>query len=241
MASSLDVKPVFGSQASGAGAVTALEETCFRRTLARPRWWKLVFALERVAAAAMLVAALPVLFCASFIIYVLSRRTPLVAHERVGRYGNRFWVVKLRTMWPNGAEPGEQHSFLLEKLQAEPVRDVKRPDDPRITSRFAALCRKYSIDELPQLWHVVQGRMALVGPRPMTSQELLECYGTTAWEVLSVKPGLTGLWQVRGRSRLNYRQRRRFDMYLVRNWSFRLYVHVLLATIPKVVTGRDAW
>ena len=78
------------------------------------------------------------------------------------------------------------------------VREIKRPDDPRITSRFAMYCRKYSIDELPQLWHVARGKMSLVGPRPMTAQELSDSYDRVASEVLRFRPGLTGLWQIRG-------------------------------------------
>jgi exopolysaccharide production protein ExoY len=103
------------------------------------------------------------------------------------------------------------------------------------------LFRKYSIDELPQLWHVVQGKMSLVGPRPMTAQELSDRYGQAAAEVLRFRPGLTGLWQIRGRSRLNYGQRRRLDLLFVRSWSVRLYFRILLATVPRVLTGKDAW
>jgi lipopolysaccharide/colanic/teichoic acid biosynthesis glycosyltransferase len=75
----------------------------------------------------------------------------------------------------------------------------------------------------------------------MTFEELSQHYGAAAAEVLRFKPGLTGLWQVRGRSRLNYRQRRRLDLYLVRHWSFRLYLALLFATIPRVLLGTDAW
>jgi lipopolysaccharide/colanic/teichoic acid biosynthesis glycosyltransferase len=87
----------------------------------------------------------------------------------------------------------------------------------------------------------VQGDLSLVGPRPVTAAELAEHYGAEAEEVLRVTPGLTGLWQIKGRDSLSYRRRRRLDLFLVRNWSFRLYLAILWATIPKVITGQDAW
>lgn len=213
----------------------------------RPVWsgppplWSVVAFVERLAAPLLLLSVLPLLFCAGVIVFVLSRRSPLVAHQRVGQGGRAFWVLKLRTMWGGGEEKSGHSGLFVERLQAEFVKDMKRPDDPRITSRFAAVCRRYSIDELPQLWHVAQGRMSLVGPRPMTAQEMSDCYGKAAAEVLRIRPGLTGLWQIRGRSRLNYRQRRRLDLLLVRNWSVRLYLRILVATIPRVLAAKDAW
>jgi lipopolysaccharide/colanic/teichoic acid biosynthesis glycosyltransferase len=117
----------------------------------------------------------------------------------------------------------------------------KSIDDPRVTSRFAAVCRRYSIDELPQLWQVFRGEMALVGPRPLTRSELDDHYGADAAELLRRKPGLTGLWQVKGRSRLTYDQRRRLDLFMIRRWSLPLYTRILIATVPCVVAGKDAW
>jgi exopolysaccharide production protein ExoY len=121
------------------------------------------------------------------------------------------------------------------------VPEVKAGIDSRVTSRFAAFCRKYSIDELPQLWHVVHGEMSLVGPRPMTVPEWDKHYGTTFSEVLNLKPGLSGLWQIRGRNRLTYRQRRRLDIFLARHYCLLLYVRILGQTVPRVIAGRDAW
>ncbi len=204
-----------------------------------PSGWKLIGAVERLAALVMLVLALPGLFLAGLMVVLLSRRCPLVAHPRVGLHGKEIWVLKLRTMWPGTA--GGRSRFLVERLTAVPAPEAKRPGDPRVTSAFAAVCRKYSIDELPQLWNVAKGEMALVGPRPMMRDELRQHYGPAAGEIIRVRPGLTGLWQTRGRSSLNYRQRRRLDLFLLRKWSFRLYAAVLLVTIPRVLTGRNAW
>jgi exopolysaccharide production protein ExoY len=195
--------------------------------------WAAVDIGERLAAGILLGALLPLLATVGIVIWCLSRRPPLVA-------GATLWVLKFRSMWPNSAA-GPWKKGLVERLKAEPVPELKRPKDPRITSPFAAFCRKFSIDELPQLWHVVQGRMSLVGPRPMTADELVEHYGRDAGTVLRAKPGLTGLWQIRGRSSLAYRRRRRLDLFLVRKASVRLYLGVLLATIPRVLAGKDAW
>ena len=103
------------------------------------------------------------------------------------------------------------------------------------------MCRRFSLDELPQLAHVVAGQMSLVGPRPITRVELAKHYGSSADEVMSLLPGMTGLWQVLGRDRLSYARRRRLDLFLVRHFSTRLYFLILLRTIPSVLLGRNAW
>lgn len=197
---------------------------------------------ERLVAAALLVLLWPIFILAGIAVALLSRRPPLIAHARVGQHGRLIQVLKLRTMWEPNASP-LRFRGLVEHLSPEQVSpvSVKARNDPRVTSRFAALCRRYSIDELPQLWHVVQGHLALIGPRPLTANELQAYYDGTLQEFLSVKPGLSGLWQIRGRSRLSYRQRRRFDLFMIRHWSLSLYFMILLATIPAVLTGKDAW
>lgn len=182
-------------------------------------------------------AAAPVLGAAMAAVRVLSGRSPLIAHRRVGLDGETFWVVKLRTMWDGAARA----DGWIEKLNDPPVPPVKQGIDPRVTSRFAAFCRKHSIDELPQLWHVLRGQMRLVGPRPMTRAEVEEYYGDAARELLSVRPGLTGLWQVMGRNRLTYGQRRRLDLFFVRRCSWGLYLRVLARTVGEVVAPRNAW
>jgi len=202
--------------------------------------WRIVNVGERLAAAALLLALLPWLALSAFFVAALSRRSPWIAHRRVGQHGRSIWVMKLRTMWNSGVrEP--QKFRLLERFEADTLPEPKTAADVRVTSRFAAWCRKYSIDECPQFWHVLRGEMALVGPRPLTATEIEVHYGADSDELLSRKPGITGLWQIKGRSRLTYPQRRRLDLFLIRRWSFRLYTKILLASIPRIVTGRDAW
>jgi lipopolysaccharide/colanic/teichoic acid biosynthesis glycosyltransferase len=130
---------------------------------------------------------------------------------------------------------------LVERITEAPGPALKGAADPRVTSRLARILRRFSIDELPQLANVVRGEMALVGPRPLTIEELRAHYAGVLDEVLSVKPGITGLWQVLGRSKLSYGRRRQLDLRLVRRWSARLYLAVLLRTVPQVLGGRDSW
>lgn len=197
------------------------------------------YALEPVLAAICLLCLLPFLLILAFAIRVASGASPLVAHPRVGRYGKRFWVYKFRTMWPSG-KPARASGLFIEQVEEErPMQKVG--SDPRVTSAFAAFCRRHSIDELPQLALVAAGQMSIVGPRPITRFELSEHYEPDAVEVLSVRPGLTGLWQVRGRSRLTYRQRKRLDLFLVRRFSIGLYLRIVALTIPGLLFGRDAW
>lgn len=203
--------------------------------------WTVIALAERLFAGLLLVFASPVLLSAAVVIIFFSRQSPLVAHRRVGRRGCQIWLLKLRTMWNGQTSPDAP--FFVERLKPSApfclVPKVAR--DPRVPNSFAAFCRRSSLDELPQLWHVLRGDMALVGPRPLTAGELEVFYGSDLAEVLTRKPGLSGLWQISGRSRLSYRQRRRLDLFLVRNWSFGLYLRILFATVPRVLTGKDAW
>lgn len=202
--------------------------------------WKAVQATERLAALAALVLLLPILVVVAGAILLLSRRAPLVAHLRVGRYGQPLWILKLRTMWPR-EHPDPWDLRWVDYIVEEPGLQPKACGDPRVTHPFAKLCRRYSIDEIPQLIHVAAGQMSLVGPRPLTRTELLTHYGNQSTEVLQFKPGITGLWQVKGRNRLTYRQRVRLDLFYVRAASAALYLHVLWLTIPCVLRGKDAW
>ncbi len=196
-------------------------------------------ATDRVFGIILTAAFLPMTIAAAAVIYLLSRRSPLVAHARIGQYGRPFWMWKLRTMWPRAA-PFHSERGWLQRIEADPIRDEKLEDDPRVTSRFAAFCRRHSIDELPQLLHVVRGEMSLVGPRPVTRGELAKHYGGRAEQVLRSKPGLTGYWQTQGRNRLSYPERVALDLALIRDLSFRTYWRVVLKTIPEVLNGKNA-
>jgi lipopolysaccharide/colanic/teichoic acid biosynthesis glycosyltransferase len=144
-------------------------------------------------------------------------------------------------MWPDSS-PETGSWKLVENIADDSIPENKSmTPDPRVNHRFASFCRKYSIDELPQLFHVALGQMSLVGPRPITRKELDQHYGPRAGEVLRLRPGLTGLWQVSGRNVLSYEERCQMDLALVRRFSLKLYVSVLLRTIPKLMSGAGSY
>jgi len=196
--------------------------------------------MERAAGAVFLVAASPVIAASAGIVSILSRRSPFIAHQRVGEAGEPLWVWKLRTMWTRRA-PDPPEKGWVEYIVAEPLRGRKSPSDRRVTSRFAKFIRRYSIDELPQFWHVARGEMSLVGPRPLTKTEVARYYGVRADELLSVKPGITGIWQTRGRSAVAFPERAAMDLELVNNLTLRNYFAILLRTLPAVFRGKGAW
>jgi exopolysaccharide production protein ExoY len=207
---------------------------------------------ERAAGFLLLAAAAPVIAMSAIAVQALSRRSPFIAHLRVAKDGKPFWMLKLRTMWPADAKadarPGESSAWiervierLVERIVADPQQDNKDPADPRVTSWFGSFCRRHSIDELPQLWHVAGGEMSLVGPRPLTRAEIDRYYAEDAAELLSVKPGLTGLWQIYGRSAIRFPRRAAMDLELVRRLTARTYLKILARTIPAIIRGNGAW
>ncbi len=199
--------------------------------------WQTVGICERIASVALFAALSPVVAGSAIAVTIASRRSPFIAHRRVGWRGETLWMVKLRTMWDG--EP-RSSSRWIERISAEPA-ETKDSGDPRVPNWFARFCRRHSIDEIPQLWHVIRGEMSLVGPRPITAAELRSYYGADAEEMLQVRPGLAGLWQISGRNRLTYTQRKNLDLHYVRERSLKMYLKILLRTIPEVLTGANSW
>jgi exopolysaccharide production protein ExoY len=199
------------------------------------RW---IYRLEPIAAAVAIVLTLPIAAVIGLVITLLSGRSPLIRHARVGWRGSPLLMLKFRTMWEK--EHAAPRLSLIETV-TDAIPIDKSCNDPRIVSKFAAVCRRYSLDELPQLYHVARGQMSFVGPRPVTQNELDTYYGTHIAEVLQLKPGLTGLWQVLGRNRLTYSRRVKLDVMLARRASPILYFQILLRTLPRVASGYDAF
>jgi exopolysaccharide production protein ExoY len=187
---------------------------------------------------ALFAALSPVVAASAIVVTIASRQSPFIAHRRVGWRGRTLWMIKLRTMW-NG-EPRKSAGW-IERITLAPGEQDKDPADPRVPNWFARFCRRHSIDEIPQLWHVIRGEMSLVGPRPATAEELQRHYGADAEEMLQVKPGLAGLWQISGRNRLTYPQRKSLDLRYVRERSVRMYFKILFSTIPEVLSGKNSW
>jgi lipopolysaccharide/colanic/teichoic acid biosynthesis glycosyltransferase len=196
-------------------------------------------AVERVIAGLSLILLLPAMALLMLAVALVSGKSPLIAHRRLGRYGEEFWMFKIRTMWSKN-QPCVATRPWIEYISDAHVPVFKGARDPRVTSPLARFCRRYSLDELPQLIHVLNGSMRMVGPRPITRVEWDEYYGASAAEVLKVSPGMTGLWQVMGRNRFTYTQRLRLDLFYARHKSPLLDLLLLLQTPARVLSGRNA-
>lgn len=188
-----------------------------------------------LGAAACLLAGLPVLVSLGVLIRWDSPGPILYRRRVLGVGGREFDAFKFRTMIVDADEFLRQHP----DLWAEYQKNIKLKNDPRVT-RMGHWLRRLSLDELPQLFNVLRGEMSLVGPRMIAPEELAR-YGEFGAKRLSVKPGITGLWQVSGRQDLSYETRIRLDMEYVDNWSLWLDVRILLRTIPAVLKMSGAY
>ncbi len=190
--------------------------------------------LDYVGAVVGCVVLLPILPFIALAIY-LDSPGPIFHRRRVvGLYGRRFDAHKFRSMIPDADGYLEAHPELKEEWE----RTGKIQDDPRIT-RMGHFMRRYSLDELPQLFNVLKGQMSLVGPRMITPQELRHFH---RWRhnLLTVKPGMTGLWQTSGRSDITYEERVRMDMQYIRNYTVWQDLKLLFGTVGAVFKGRGA-
>ena len=201
------------------------------------QWAKRLVDLALSALAAML--ALPLCALIALALSLERQGSVIFKHERVGRHGRRFTAWKFRTMVQDADAVLARALSQVGGLQAEWNREQKLRVDPRLT-RVGKILRRLSLDELPQLWNVFRLEMSLVGPRPIVEAEIQK-YGSAIELYYQVLPGLTGLWQVSGRSDLTYEDRVRHDAYYVRNWSIWFDLVILLRTVLAVLTGRGAY
>jgi lipopolysaccharide/colanic/teichoic acid biosynthesis glycosyltransferase len=169
------------------------------------------------------------------LILKLSDGGPIFFRRRVVGAKGSFDAFKLRTMRVDADRWLEQHPELLEEFR----KNFKLKEDPRVT-RLGKFLRKYSLDELPQLLNVVKGQMSLVGPR-MVSPPELEKYGPYQALLLTMKPGITGYWQVSGRQEVSYEERVKMDVYYIQNWSFWFDCKILCLTVGKVLKREGAY
>lgn len=188
-----------------------------------------------VGAAGGLVALTPIMVAAAIAVRLDSKGPVFFRQERVGRGNSRFMVVKFRTM----VQDAEAKIIDLRKYNEADGPLFKMRNDPRVT-RVGKLLRKTSIDELPQLWNVLRGEMSLVGPRPALAREVAE-WQPELHNRLRVKPGITGMWQVNGRSSSSFEDYVRLDLYYVDNWSLVTDLAILLKTIPSVLASKGAY
>ena len=182
---------------------------------------------------------LPVLGLLSAIVLLSTPGPIFYSHRRIGRDGAFFSMWKFRTMCENSGEVLEDYLSRHPEARSEWTKTHKLRYDPRVTG-IGRFLRRYSLDELPQLWNVITGTMTLVGPRPIVAAEV-EKYGDGFRFYRRVKPGLTGIWQVSGRSELSYPQRVQLDCDYVENWSLRRDFVILSRTFLSVVNQDGAY
>jgi Undecaprenyl-phosphate galactose phosphotransferase WbaP len=191
------------------------------------------------------VSGAALLLCSPLLVFMVlavrfSSEGPIFfSHTRIGANGRRFAAWKFRTMYSHGDKLIEKHLEQHPNAMEEWLRDHKLRDDPRVTP-LGRLLRSWSLDELPQIWNVLRGDMSIVGPRPIVNEEVVR-YGDVFDLYTSVKPGITGLWQVSGRNNTTYDERVRFDAYYVLNWSPWLDVYILIKTVVTIIRRTGAY
>lgn len=230
-----DAFPVFGARAVAFGGVGGFEMQNFARMRAKRFQKRLVDAVLAVFAA---IALLPAFIVLPLLIKLTSKGPVFYRQTRLGRYGKPFRIWKFRSMYADADKRLEKLLAENPAAAAEWESERKLRNDPRITP-FGRFLRKTSLDETPQLFNVFAGEMSLIGPRPIVAAEKRH-YGGKYAAVSSVLPGITGLWQVSGRSDADYPQRVALDSYYVLNWSPWMDFWVLARTVFAVVLMRGA-
>ena len=205
--------------------------------------------IDVLGATAALIVLAPVFLLVAALVKLSDPAGPVFYKQsRIGRGNRNIGVLKFRSMkWEYSTGPQRPYKTATQAFEAMGRSDLcaefeetqKVSNDPRV-SRFGHLLRRTSLDELPQLLNALLGHVSLVGPRPIISQEL-ERYGVEQSTYLSVKPGITGLWQVSGRSETGYDERVRLDVEYVRTWRLTLDLYILLRTVHTVVAQRGAY
>jgi exopolysaccharide production protein ExoY len=193
-----------------------------------------------LAAAALLIVVMSPLFLFTALAIRLTTPGPvLFGHERIGLGGRSFRCWKFRTMESDADARLREHLATCPTARAEWATHRKLRNDPRVTP-LGQVLREYSVDELPQLLNVIRGDMSLVGPRPVVAEELAG-YGAEAKHYCAARPGITGLWQVSGRSDTEFTRRIELDAQYVRTWSLWTDLAILARTVPAVLGARGSY
>jgi exopolysaccharide production protein ExoY len=190
-------------------------------------------AIDIVIALAGIILLAPLLTLCFVVTVVSSPGPALFRHRRVGFDGKPFECLKFRTMAVDAAERLRHMLATDADAAAEWAATCKLRNDPRVTA-FGTMMRKSSLDELPQLFNVLKGEMSIVGPRPVTEDEL-QRYASSIDAYLACRPGITGLWQVSGRSSTTYEKRVAYDTFYAQNWSVALDAKIIIITIPALL------
>ncbi len=196
-------------------------------------------AMDLVIAVLALIFLSPILLTAALLVKLNDGGPVFFGHRRAGRHGRQFQCWKFRSMAVNADEILRRHFKEYPEALVEWRATQKLRDDPRVT-RIGWFLRATSIDELPQLFNVLLGEMSIVGPRPVPRAELNERYGKDRRYYLLVRPGITGLWQVSGRSNTTYQRRVALDREYATGWTLAKDVQIILKTIPAVLKSEGA-
>lgn len=194
---------------------------------------------DKTVSVLLFILFFPLLLILYIVVYISTNGHPIFKQKRVGQNGLKFHIYKFRTMRIDA------DSALEEILESDPVakteweKEFKLKDDPRIT-KVGKFLRRTSLDELPQIINVFQGKMSLVGPRPIVDAEVRK-YGEMFDYFAAVKPGITGLWQVSGRNDISYEDRVQLDVWYVRNWSIELDIIILVKTVVIVLMRKGSY
>lgn len=187
----------------------------------------------------LLLCALPVCLLAALAILIETKGNPLYKQTRIGMGNQRFSCWKFRTMVANSEEVLQSYLEKHPELAEEWKATHKLKNDPRVT-RVGRILRRHSLDEIPQLWNVLRGDMSMIGPRPIVDEEVPK-YGPAFMLYGRVRPGLTGLWQVSGRSDTSYRQRIELDCRYIRSWSMEMDLQIVAKTVWVVLRPSGAY
>lgn len=182
---------------------------------------------------------LPLMLFIALALKMTSKGPIFYGHKRVGKNGEEIKCWKFRSMYVNSQEMLEKILATNPVMKKEWEENRKFVNDPRVTP-FGTFLRKTSLDELPQLFNILAGSMSFVGPRPVTKEEL-EKYGDSADFILSVTPGLSGMWQISGRSDTGYEERINLDTYYIQNWSTWFDMWIIVKTVWVVINGKGAY
>lgn len=196
--------------------------------------------LDVILGAALFVVSIPVMCFFAGLLQLVSPGPIFFSQEREGLDGSRFRLWKLRTMYPNSEQQLVKHLAADPELSRQWNRNVKLIRDPRVVPVVGHVMRRLSIDELPQFWSAVTGKMSLVGPRPFPEYHLRRFPPHFRQLRMTVRPGLTGMWQVMVRSDGSIVEQERYDTYYIRNWSLWLDIYLIVRTIFALVDGRGA-
>ena len=220
-----DLPSIWGSSRS-AGRMAGME---MRNGRMLAQLWIVKRMIDVVVSAAALLFGFPLIAAIACAVKLTSRGPVFYGHSRIGYGGHWFMAWKFRTMHPNSEAVLRDYLATHPEAKEEWDRDHKLKNDPRVT-RIGKFLRRTSLDEIPQVWNVLRGEMSLVGPRPIVASEVCK-YGNVFRKYSAVKPGVTGMWQVSGRSEISYDERVRLDEYYIANWSPWLDLYILAKTV----------